>query len=149
MVDRTQWTGLVIAMVFALGVAGQAQARNTEHLLPVKAAAEGVLGKERLLAVPFYFKGQPHAPAKKTIGEWSTNKTSRGAFRSDEVSCEVAFLSAVIQLQQRAQAEGGDAIIDVVSITRGQETTSATEYRCVAGAMVVHVGLKGTVVNLK
>lgn len=148
MMDRRLCAGLV-AFVFMLGSAGVAQARNTEHLLPVKAAVEGTLGKEKLLAVPYYFKGQKHAPVKKTHGEWTTNKQARGAFRGDEPSCEVALLSALIQLQQRAQAQGGDAIIDIVSITRGQETASATEYRCVAGSFVVHVGLKGTVVNLK
>ena len=148
---RTHCIRLAVAsiLVLMLGTAGVANARNTEHFLPVKTAVESALGKERLLAVPYFFKGQKHAPAKKTLGEWTTNKQSRGAFRSDEASCEVAFLSAMIQLQKRAQAEGGDAIVDIVSITRGKETTSTTDYRCVAGSMIVHVGLKGTVVNLK
>lgn len=149
MIDRKRTVATASVVAFLLVTAGVAQARNTEHLYPVNPAVESALGKERLLAVPFYFKGQKHASVKKTHGEWSTNKTSRGAFRSDEISCEVALLSALIQLQQRAQAQGGDAIVDIVSITRGKETTSATDYRCVAGSFVVHVGLKGTVVNLK
>jgi hypothetical protein len=54
----------------------------------------------------------------------------------------------LIRLQERAITEGGDAIVDIVSVTRGGRTSSATEYRCVAGAVVVHVALEGTVVKL-
>jgi hypothetical protein len=51
-------------------------------------------------------------------------------------------------LQERAQDEGGDAIVDIVSITRRKKTESASEFRCVAGALIVHVGLRGTIVRL-
>ncbi len=146
---RAKRFAAVVASIALFFVAADASARNTELLFPVKAATDSVLGKEKLLDVPFYFKGQKHASPKKVHGEWRTNKQSRGAFRSDEASCEVALLSALIQLQRRVQAEGGDAVIDIVSITRGKETASASEYRCVAGSMIVHVGLKGTVVSLK
>ena len=61
----------------------------------------------------------------------------------------MAFLSALINLQERAKRDGGEAIIDIKSITRGKETSSATEYWCVAGSTVVHVGLTGKVVQLK
>lgn len=138
---------LLIATVLVLAPLG-AQARNTEHFFPAAEAAESDLGKEKLLSVPFYLKGQKHPAVQKTLSEVTANRSTRGAFRSDEASCQVAFLSAMIVLQQRAQQKGGNAIVDVVSATRGEETESATNYRCVAGSVVVHVGLKGRIVKL-
>jgi len=125
-----------------------AQARNTEQNFPAKEAAESELGKAKLFSIPFYLKGQKHPRVKKTIFELSTDQSTRGIFRSDEDSCRVAFLSAIRALQNKAQEKGGDAIIDIVSITRGKQTESATDYRCVAGSTVVHVGLKGKIVKL-
>ncbi len=125
-----------------------AQARETERFYPAKEAAESELGKAKLYSVPFYLKGQQHPQVKKTIFELSTDQSTRGVFRSDENSCRVAFLSAIRTLQNTAQEKGGDAIVDIVSITRGKQTESATDYRCVAGATVVHVGLKGKIVKL-
>ena len=103
---------------------------------------------ENLLDVAYYMKGQKHPAPQKVIGTTEANHTTRGAFRSDKTSCQVAFLSALIALQERARADGGNALVDIVSVTRSQETSSATEYRCVAGSAIVHVGLKGKIVKL-
>ena len=130
-------------------LAAPASARNTEHFYAVEDAVTSALGQKKLLNVRFYFAGQEHPGVKKVLGEWPSRRSTRGVFRSDLSSCQVAFLSALINLQKRAKREGGDAIIDIKSITRGKETSSATEYRCVAGSTVVHVGLTGEVVQLK
>jgi len=137
----------VIAVI--LFVAGPAEARNTEHLFNVKDAVEHGTGNANLKDIPYYFAGQTHPAVAKKIGTWTSNRSSRGVFRSDEASCQVAFLSALIRLQERAASEGGDAIVDIVSVTRDSRSSSATQYRCLAGAIVVHVALEGTVVKLK
>ena len=138
---------LLVGSVFLLAPLG-AQARNTEHLYPVEEAKSSDLGEARLLDVPFYMKGQKHPKVKKTLSEVNTDRSTRGAFRSDSSSCQVAFLSALIVLQQRAMEKGGNAVVDIVSTTRGKKTESASEYRCIAGSVVVHVGLKGKIVTL-
>lgn len=115
--------------------------------MPIQGAMESDLGKEKLLDVPVYFAGQSHPAVAKEIGVRETNKSTRGVFRSDEEACRIAFLSAVIQLQKRAQSGAADAVIDIESITRNRPHSSATEYRCIAGSTVVHVGLKGTLVK--
>ena len=125
-----------------------AQARESTHNLSAKDAAESELGKARLYDVPFYLKGQKHPKVTKVVFEVSTEQSTRGAFRSDDASCQVAFLSAIRELQNTAREKGGDAIVDIVSITWNKETESASEYRCVAGTFVVHVGLKGKIVKL-
>jgi hypothetical protein len=126
-----------------------AEARDTEVTLSAKAAAESDSGQSALFDVPFFMKGQKHPPVEKNIKQVSTHQSTRGAFRGDDSSCRVAFLSSMKVLQSRAQDAGGDAVIDIVSITREKKTESATDFRCVAGTFVVHVGLRGTIVKLK
>lgn len=140
---------LLLATILAVLTAVPADARNTEHLFDVKDAIDHGTGNANLLDIPYYMKGQAHPGVAKKIGTWTSNRSSRGAFRSDEASCQVAFLSALIRLQERAKSEGGNAIIDIVSVTRNTRTESATQYRCVAGGIIVHVGLEGTVVTTK
>ncbi len=125
-----------------------ASARNTDVILPVQAAVESDI-KGHLTDVKFFMKGQKRPSVAKNLVTVSTSRSTRGAFRTDEASCNVAFLSAVRALQDRAAQEGGNGIIDIISVTRGTTTESATEFRCVAGSAVVHVGLKGTIVKLK
>jgi uncharacterized protein YbjQ (UPF0145 family) len=140
---------LALLSVLMFLVPAAAQARETELLLSAKEAAESETGKAKLYSVPFYLKGQSHPSVAKTISEMTTENSTRGAFRADDESCQVAFLSAIRELQSEAQEKGGDAVIDIVSITWEKQTESATEFRCVAGTFVVHVALKGTIVKLK
>lgn len=125
-----------------------ASARETEHNLSVADATTSELGKARMFSVPIYMKGQKHPKVLKVLSETTTEQSTRGAFRSDSASCQVAFLSAVRDLQQTAMDKGGNAVVDIVSITWDKQTESATDYRCIAGSMVVHVGLKGKIVKV-
>jgi len=138
-----------VVILSVLLAATAAQARNTDHVLPVEVAVQSEVGRERLLEMPFYFAGQDHPAVVEEISVQRSNRSTRGVFRSDESSCEIAFLSALRALQARAQQDGADAIIDIRSVTKSQPLESATEYRCVAGATVVHVGLEGTLVRAK
>ncbi len=124
-----------------------AHARNTEHFYSEEEAVEEGEGNAPSTSIPFYLEGQAHPPAVRVIGTWTANRPARGFLRSDEASCQVAFRPAIISLQKRAKDEGGNGIIDIVSVTRGKETSSSSDYRCVAGATVVHVALRGTVVE--
>lgn len=132
----------------SLLLAGPASARNTFHDFDAaKAKAEGV-GRENLLDVPVYLAGERHAAEAQDLGVFRTNMRTNAANKSDEEACQIAFLSALISLQNRARALGGDAVVDVRSITKNNDLTSATQYRCVAGAFVANVALEGRVVKL-
>lgn len=135
-------------LALALLVPLAAQARNTEVVLSAESATQSEHAQGYLLDVPYYLKGQPGAPKGKPISTVTTEQSTRGAFRSDAASCRVAFLTALHNLQERAQRAGGDAVVDIVSVTRGKRSESPTDFRCIAGAMVVHVGIEGTVVDL-
>jgi uncharacterized protein YbjQ (UPF0145 family) len=126
-----------------------AQARNTEVFVSAESATRSERARGYLLDVPFYLKGQPGAPNGKPLSKMTTQQATSGAFRSDQSSCRVAFLTALRELQKEAQRVGGDAVVDIVSVTRDVRSESPTDFRCIAGAMVVHVALEGTVVDLE
>jgi hypothetical protein len=135
---------VVVGMLCVLPLA--ASARNTELLLPLAAALATERGS--LIDIPVYLKGQAAPKHGAVIKEVAVSRSTHAVFRADEDSCHVAALSVLRELQEHVRRNGGDALIDVVSTTRGQETESPTDYRCVAGNIVVHVGLMGKIVKL-
>lgn len=145
--SRHRIAATVLALAF-LATPSIALARSTFHDLSVAQAKQGERGKAKLLDVPFYMAGQSHPNVVKDLGTFTSNRRTNAAFRSDEEACEVAFLSAIIALQTRAQAQGGNAVVDIKSITKHNDLTSASKYRCVAGAFVANVVLTGRVVRL-
>jgi hypothetical protein len=132
----------------ALLAAPGAQARETFLDLPIKTATESELGKQKLLDVPVYFAGQKHGKIQKDFGVFKTNRRTNAFGKADEEACKIVFLTTMIQLQQRAIAEGGNAVVDVKSITKNNPLESATNYRCVAGNLMANVVLTGRVVKL-
>lgn len=139
-----------LAAVVALSLAASqaALARNSVDTYPIASALksdEAKVGSD----IALYFAGQPHPAVLKTLGEAATNKKTNALGKSDEDACEHVFLSAVIALQERARAEGGNAVINIKSNYKDRLTESATEYTCGAGAVIAGVALKGEVVKLK
>ena len=138
---------LLVGLSF-LFLASFASARDTFHDLDVKEAVESELGQSQLLDVPFYMTGQPHPPVAADLGDFTSNRRTNAFNKSDEHACSIAFLSAVKSLQQRALTMGGDAVVDVKSITKHRDLESSSQYRCVAGNVVANVALTGRVVEL-
>jgi uncharacterized protein YbjQ (UPF0145 family) len=143
-----------IRVAFAVGLcalllASPAGARSTFHDLNVQSARDSEIGKTKLQKIPFFMAGQKHAAVAKDLGVFTANRRTNAFGKSDEAACQIAFLSAIIALQSRAQNMGGNAIVDVKSITKQNDLTSASEYRCAAGGVVANVVLTGRVVKLK
>lgn len=146
---RTRIVTILAAALVASTTPAPAQARSDFHDLPVEAAVESALAKERLLDVPYYLAGQKHPAVSLDLGEFKSNQRSNGFGKSDQAACNVAFLSALITLQKRVTREGASAVVDIKSVTRDRPLASETEYRCVAGNVVVNVALTGRVVKFK
>ncbi len=139
------WTTTLILLLG--GLSPLVQARETEHFFDVAQASESPLAKSRLLGIPFYMKGQESPVAVKVLSTWTQERATSGVMRTDKKTCDIAFLSALIALQESATTEGGDAIINIVSTTKGKTTESATQYRCIAGTTIAHVALSGEVIK--
>jgi hypothetical protein len=139
---------LAAALALLFGAAS-ASARTTMHDLDVEKAKKEGIGHEKLLDVPVYMAGQKHRGIARDYGVFRANRRTNAANKSDEVACQIAFLSAVISLQARAREMGASAVVDVRSITRNDPLESASQFRCAAGSIVANVALEGRVVKLK
>jgi len=140
---------IMLGCLLCFLTATTADARTTFHELSAKQAAESEIGKAKLLEVPFYLSGQKHAKVARDFGVFTANKRTNAFGKSDEAACQIAFLSAIISLQKRATELGGDAVIDIKSITKHNDLDSATDYRCAAGGVIANVVLTGRVVKFE
>ena len=98
--------------------------------------------------VKFFFGEQEHPEIERQLGTYTSNKKTNAFGKSDQKACKWAFLSAMISLQERAVAEGGNAVVNIRSFYKKHDFSSATEFECGAGAMVAGVTLVGEVVKL-
>jgi hypothetical protein len=128
--------------------ATQAFARDSVANYPVEPALQSEPGKVGD-DVRLYFAGQSHPAVLKKMGEFATNKKTNAFGKSDLQACQHVFLSAVIELQDRARKEGGNAVINIKSNYKNEVRESATEFTCGAGAVVAGVALTGDVVTLR
>ena len=127
-----------------------AWARNEILDFSIQDALAQEQAKEKLGEdVRFYFGAQKHGAIVKNWGEFGTNKKTNAFLKSDQEACVWAFLSAMVTLKARALREGGNAVINIKSNYKGNETVSETTFQCGAGNVIAGVALKGTVVKLQ
>lgn len=137
-----------LALVAMLAMA-PAFARDDVQSFPIADVLDNPEYASRLAGVKFFFGDQAHPAVARRIGEYQSNKKTNAFNKSDKTACEWAFLSALLSFHQRAQAEGGDAVIELTGYYKKQPFSSATHFQCGAGATMAGVTLKGTVVKLK
>ncbi len=139
--------GALLGLVLVLAPA--APARAADQMLDLAVAdARASRHASALLDVPFYMAGEKHPAVAQKLGNWPTNQRTNAFGKAKTDACHRVFISAIRVLQQRAQREGGNAVIDVQSNLKDQPFKSATQFRCAAGAVVANVVLTGTVVKL-
>ncbi len=142
----------IAAALTALTLSLPASARNSTHHFPIAdavAAAENAPAESQVdPAVKLYWGNQGHPKPAQKFGTYTSNKKTNFFNKSDKEGCEWAWLSAVKSLQDRAKAEGGNAVVNIISYYKKNEFSSETEYECVAGAVLGGVALRGTVVKL-
>lgn len=145
---RVLLVGLVALVAVAAATA--AQARDSEYKLGIDEVLQRADFKDKLGSdVRFYF-GDGKTPAvSQTLGEFVTNKKTNSVGKPDEEACRWAMLSALIELRERAQKEGGNAVIKIVSYYKKVTFSSPTQFECHAGGILAGVTLKGTIAKLK
>ncbi|UTF60332.1 excinuclease ATPase subunit [Gilvimarinus sp. DA14] len=144
--NRKRNFAALIALALSLSCA-HVQARDDALMMPV----EDVLTefKDRLdPQVSFYFGKQAYPEPAAKMGEYVTNKKTNAFNKSDEEACKWVMLSALLQMQERALAEGGNAVVDIRSYYKKNEVSSETEYECHAGNLMAGVALIGRVVKI-
>ena len=141
---------LPLTVVLAsLLTAGGAAARDDQNMYPLVDALNAEAAKEKLdPSIRLYFGNQKPPKIAKDFGEWKTSKKTNAFNKSDKEACEWVFLSAALELQERAKTEGGNAVVAIKSNYKNNERSSETEYMCGNGAVMAGVALKGKVVKL-
>ena len=142
-----------ITAIAAMGFVSYATAagRDDHIKLPIQGALEkGQSYKDTVGSDIKLFWGTQKTPAiAQKMGEFTSNKKTNAANKSDQDACDLAFISAVIALQQRARKEGGNAVVNIRSVYKKEDSDSPTDYVCGAGRIMAGVALRGTVVKLK
>ncbi len=141
--------GLILAAVLTTTLfTGAAQARDTTHRFPI-AEPMATSTAEELDNIRFYFGDEAHPEPTRTIGVYTTRRTTNAFMKADKEACDWGFLSAMKTLWERAHKEGGNAVVGIKSITTGETVSSSSEYVCRAGNVVAKVYLEGKVVVIE
>lgn len=143
-------TALALIPVVLSLCAANASARDTTHYLPIKEAIEQGKAEDKLgNDVKLYFAGQS-ASVQSTIKKGVvTNKKTNAANKTDEQACRIAMISALIQMQETARKQGGNAVTNIESFYKKKAYRSNSQYECHAGAIMAGVALRGNIVKLK
>lgn len=143
------WISSFVFLGAALVAVSNVQARDTKLMLPIAAAMESQNTQEKLQGkVKFYFGKQKYPKVLKKLGSDFTNRKTNAFGKSDDVACNWAFLSALVQLEQKAIELGANAVVNVVSYYKKNTHSSPTEFECHAGGLMAGVALKGDFVKV-
>ncbi len=137
----------IAAVLLLVAAARPAEGRDDHLMFPIKDALASKDAAKLDPTIKLFF-GKSRPAVAKTIGTWTTNKKANGFGKGDKEACERAFASAMIALQQRARAEGGDAVVGITSYYKKIVTVSDREYMCGAGSLMAGVAFRGEVVKL-
>src|SRR3954466_11844016 len=89
---------------------------------PLTDALNAPAAREKLdKGVKLFFGSQAYPKAQKDLGEWKPNKKTNGFNKSAKEACEWTFLSAILELQERAVKEGGERLIPVSQVSLDSE----------------------------
>ena len=138
-----------IVIALALSTTGMASvhAADTIHQFNFqeavnRAVADGFLDG----SVKFYLAGTKSG-GKVIEKGLVTNKKTNGFAKSAESSCDHVLRSALIQFQNTAKSRGANAVTNLVSFYKSNETRSTTTYDCAKGTAIAGVALKGDIVK--
>ena len=140
---------LMGVLLGALLVSTTSHARDTTHMLSIEDALNTPDARARLDSnIQFIFGDTPHGEITAEYGPAVTNKKTNAFNKSDVEACEWVMLSALLSLQDRVRAEGGNAVVNIESFYDRRPMSSTSEYECHAGAIMAGVVLRGDVVTL-
>lgn len=138
---------LALTTALLTGFAVSAHAADDVHQLDFKQAVQRAMADGTLDgSVKFYLAGT-HSGGQVLKKGIVTNKKTNGFLKSAENSCDWVLRSALIQLQTAAKQRGANAVTNIVSYYKSNETRSTTTYECHKGATIAGVALKGDLVK--
>lgn len=135
------------AAVLTLSGMAAGHAADTMHDFNFKEAVDRAVADGTLDgSVKFYLAGTKSG-GKVIEKGLVTNKKTNGFAKSAESACDHVLRSALIQFQNTAKAKGANAVTNLVSFYKSNETRSTTTYQCAKGTAIAGVALKGDIVK--
>lgn len=138
----------LLIVLIIIGFTHQAFGRDDWLMFPIDQGLSTPAAQQKLQGIDFYFGDQKHPKVLKDFGEFKTNKKTNAFNKSDKQACEWVFLSALLEMQERARKLGANAVINIKSNYRDNEIVSDKEYQCGAGALFAGVAFKGRFVKI-
>lgn len=108
-----------------------------------RAVADGTIDN----SVKFYLHGNKTRQGTLLEKNIVTNQKTNAFGKSADVACDWVLRSALKQLHSAAKQRGGNAVINISSYFKKNETVSPTTYRCHKGMAIASVALKGDIVK--
>lgn len=138
---------LVVVSTLCFAGIVSAQAADTVHNLNFKEAVDRAVADGFLDgSVKFYLAGTKSGGQvlEKAV---VSNKKTNGFGKSAEKACDHVLRSALIQLQSAAKDKGANAVTNIVSYFKANESKNTTTYQCYKGTALASVALKGDIVK--
>jgi hypothetical protein len=139
---------MTCALILSVLVATRAYSRDDKYVLPIKAALDSAEPRQKPDGSVKFFFGKESTPAiASSLGSVKPHGKARTRRSDDIEACNVAFLAALMDFEQRAKKAGANAVVNIVSYYKNVEMASATEFECHAGA-AAHAILRGDLIKL-
>lgn len=139
----------LLALV-GIGMALPAKADDNLLNISIEQALNAPEAKERLnKGILFSFGDEDAAEIQESFGEYRTSKRTRAFNRDDRDACEWVFLTAMLELQKKAESLGADAVVNIRSNWKNEQTSSPSTFVCAKGSMIAGVALIGEFVKIK
>ena len=140
---------ILLAIFLVFSIISAASAADVLRHLSIENAMQSGKVKDALLPdVALYFAGDKHPTIIKDFGKFKASKRTNTFMKDKVESCEWAFASALITLQQSAVNHNGNAVINITSNVKNRENPSNIQFDCLVGGMMVNAALHGKVVEL-
>lgn len=128
--------------------AGTVYARNVQLMLPIAAALEAKDIPDRPTgSVKFFFGNQASPQILTKLESYVATPKTSAMGKADQRACHEALLWTLVAMEKRAQQKGANAVVNIVSFYKKNEISSATEFECHVGNVIVSVVLKGDLVK--
>ena len=119
---------LFLVAALATGFTASVQAADVTHNFDFKAAVDRAVADGTLDGtVKFYLKGNKSG-GKVLEQDIVTNQKTNGFGKSAETSCDWVLRSALLQLDKAAKARGANAVTNIVSYYKKNETNAVFDY---------------------
>jgi uncharacterized protein YbjQ (UPF0145 family) len=128
---------------------GTTYARNVQLMLPIAAALEAKdIPDKPTGSVKFFFGNQATPQILTKLESYVATPKTSAMGKSDQRACHEALLWTLVAMEKRAQQKGANAVVNIVSFYKKNEISSANEFECHVGNVIVSVVLKGDLVKI-